>query len=332
MVPAFILIGTHNHFGGGDPYRYSIFFILCFAWIGIAQPRGTSLRIMPLFLPAYLVPLITSGHWSPVSASSVLYVAPLCVVISETLAWGAHRASAAEQLAMMRQDFVSAVSHELRTPLASVLGYAELLQARWESLDDQQRRTRIDYIVTAANRQLSLVEDLLHVSRLEATELRLDLVPVKVSAAVLHAADIVQGSYRGQIVNMEGAADLQALANLSRTEQVLTNLIDNAAKYSPEGAEVRVAWTREGNFAAMRIYDRGPGISKEGQQVLFTRFGRVPGSRTRAGRVGTGLGLHLGREYAQAMGGTLRLEATGPSGSVFKLSLPLYEEPSAMSL
>jgi signal transduction histidine kinase len=111
------------------------------------------------------------------------------------------RARAAEQLAALRNDFVASVSHELRTPLAAVLGYAELLQERWDRLDDERRRTRIDRIVVAANRQMQLIEDLLHLSRVEATEPTSDVEPVRIADVVGRSADAVQGSYPCQKMN-----------------------------------------------------------------------------------------------------------------------------------
>jgi signal transduction histidine kinase len=83
-----------------------------------------------------------------------------------------------------------------------------------------------------------------------------------------------------------------------------------------------VGWERQGSQVAVRVRDHGSGIPLNGRDYLFSRFGRVPGSRTRAGRVGTGLGLHLGRHIAGAMGGSLDLEHSAPEGSVFRLCLP----------
>jgi signal transduction histidine kinase len=95
-----------------------------------------------------------------------------------------------------------------------------------------------------------------------------------------------------------------------------------------------VRWLQEQASVVIRVCDHGPGIAPEGRAVLFTRFGRLPGSRTRAGRVGTGLGLYLGRAYAEAMGGELELEATSAHGSMFSLRLPIFtaEVDSAQSV
>jgi signal transduction histidine kinase len=118
------------------------------------------------------------------------------------------------------------------------------------------------------------------------------------------------------------------MADAAYTVQILTNLVDNAAKYSPETSPVLVTFSREEETAVVRVRDYGGGIPAEGHGILFTRFGRVPGSHMRAGRVGTGLGLYLGRQFAEAMGGTLDLESTSPAGSVFRLRLPAYAVPA----
>ncbi len=233
------------------------------------------------------------------------------------------RARAAENLASLRHEFVATVSHELRTPLTAVLGYAEVLSGHWDRLSEAQRKANLQRIVTAANRQKRLVDDLLQVSTLDGDEMPMRRGKVSLAEIVALATDEVKASYANQSIEVAGPPDLVVVADPLRTEQVLVNLMDNAAKYSPEGSCIEVNWMREVGAAVVRVRDHGPGIPPEGREVLFTRFGRVPGSRMRAGRVGTGLGLFLGRAYTQAMGGTLELEATGPDGSVFRLCLPI---------
>jgi signal transduction histidine kinase len=231
------------------------------------------------------------------------------------------RARAAEHLASLRNDFVATVSHELRTPLAAVLGYAEMLDGRWSRLTDGQRRLHLHRIVVAANRQKRLIDDLLRVSTLEAERLAVHMQEVALLEVVAQAMDVVNTSYPDQPIDAVGPPDLTVMADASLVEQVLINLIDNAAKYSDEGSAIEVCWAEEDWMAVVRVRDHGPGIPEEGHSILFSRFGRVPGSRMRAGRVGTGLGLYLGRAYAEAMGGTLDLESTGAEGSTFCLRL-----------
>ena len=254
------------------------------------------------------------------------------------------RAEAAEALARLRNDFVACVSHELRTPLTAILGFAELLEGRWDRIPDDRRRRQVGHIAAAAVRQLQLVEDLLLASKLDATALaqdgrldgegqvpigRLDGDPLissrqhaELAPLLRRAATEVRSSYAPQQIVLSGPEDLAVLADPGRVVQIAVNLLDNAAKYSPTGSAVTAWWALEDEMAVLRVRDLGPGVPEDERSSLFSRFGRLPGSRMRSGRVGTGLGLYLGRQLAAAMGGSLDLEATGPGGSTFRLRLP----------
>ncbi len=242
-------------------------------------------------------------------------------------------ARAATELAELRNEFVATVSHELRSPLTAIIGYGELLEGRWDSLPDAQRRDRVRLIVLSANRQLKLVQDLLLLSRLEGGPMRLARTAVDLATQIHRAAEEVEANHRGVHVDLFGPSDLTVLADADRVLQIVVNLADNAAKYSPGGRAVRITWELEQDglpgdsgravWAAMRVKDTGPGVPEIGRDRLFQRFGRVEGSRSRSGHVGTGLGLYLSRQLAEAMGGDLVLETTGAGGSVFRLRLPL---------
>jgi PAS domain S-box-containing protein len=236
----------------------------------------------------------------------------------------ARQAAAAEELAQLRSSFVATVSHELRSPLTAIVGYAELLEAQWIRLDDAARLKMIRSIVVSANRQKHLVEELLLLSRLDLGAVTAaSPEPIDLGRVVRRAADEIRTSYQGQVIALESPTEVLVLADPDRTVQILLNLIDNAAKYSPEGSPVHVNWSQNSAHAIVRVRDFGAGVSEQGRERLFTRFGRLPGSRIRAGRVGTGLGLYLARGFARAMHGDVELEATGPGGSTFRLSLPL---------
>jgi signal transduction histidine kinase len=239
------------------------------------------------------------------------------------------RARAAVELANIQNDFVAGTSHELRTPLTAILGFTQLLETYWTELDEAQRLAGVKRIALAANRQLRLVEDLLLLTTLDSRTLVSESHAVAIAPLARQAVAEVQASYDDQPIALIGAADVMVQADPSRVLQILCNLLDNASKYSPEGTGVQVSWREEDEGVVLRVRDHGPGISDEGRQYLFTRFGRVPGSRMRAGRIGTGLGLYLGRELAEAMGGRLDLEATSADGTVFRLELP-YAEPAAV--
>jgi signal transduction histidine kinase len=233
------------------------------------------------------------------------------------------RARAAEEVARLRSDFLAAVSHELRTPLAAMVGYGELLESQWATLSEERRQNYLRRMLLAANRQTRLVEDLLLASLGDLGALSLRRQEVALAEVAQQAAQEVRGHYADQHIELDGPQDLAVWADPARVVQVLTGLLDNAAKHSPQGSPILLRWAREEDLAVVRVCDCGAGVPVEGRERLFTRFGRLPAGRIRAGRVGTGLGLYLGRLLAEGMRGSLDLELTGPLGSTFRLSLPV---------
>jgi len=244
----------------------------------------------------------------------------------------AARAEAVEQMAQMRSDFVSTVSHELRTPLTAIIGYGELLASRWDHIGDDHRREQVQHIVAAANRQLRLVQDLLLLSRLESGPVRVAATTVNLREQLQRATQDVRAAYGDTRVDLAGPPDLAVRADPDRLMQVLVNLLDNAVKYSPAGSPVDMRWACDDAMATLWVQDRGTGIPEQHRSLLFTRFGRVPGTQPRSGRCGTGLGLYLSRQLAEAMQGTLDLAASGPTGTTFCLRLPVAVVAKAVQL
>ncbi len=298
---------------------------------GLVAAGFRAVAILPLSLDGgaagtLLVAIRSSSCFQPEQREFLTTLASLTAQALDRARLYVHereRARAAAELANMRAGFVASVSHELRTPLTAIVGYGELLAARWEQLSDEARKGHVQRIVLSANRQKKLVEDLLLVGRLDMDALAVECAPIDLATQVRHAVAEVQAGYAGQTIERTGPAGIAVHGEANRVVQVLVNLLDNAAKYSPDGSPVEIEWTVSGEHAVVRVRDFGMGIPAHGQDRLFTRFGRVPGSRARAGRVGTGLGLYLGRQMARAMGGELDLESTGVHGSTFRLVLPL---------
>ena len=246
---------------------------------------------------------VIETRWLPILSAGNTVEGAICVHIDvterERARQDAERARlAAEELARIRSDFVQAASHELRTPLTAIIGYAQLLQSHWEELSDAQKRERLSRIGAAAARQQQLVENLRLLNNLDAG------MPVPASDVLLlaplvrQAADEITAVYAEQQIGAEGPATLRVMGDPQYIVTILAALLDNAAKHSPAGRPIAVSWTAEAGRAVIRVRDHGPGVPDMGRAYLFTPFGRLPGSRIRAGRVGTGLGLYLGRRMA----------------------------------
>jgi signal transduction histidine kinase len=224
------------------------------------------------------------------------------------------------RLSALRADFVSLVSHELRSPMASVIGSARTLQAHWRELSPEQRQAFLGVIADETTRLAALIGDVLDTSRIEAGTFPYSFDDVDLSRLV---RDTVAAAGLGQDEVPVEAAVREPLPRVrgdgERLRQVLTNLIDNAVKFSPAGKDVRVEAYANGAHVLVHVTDHGPGIASENQRLIFEKFGRVAGGQALPG---TGLGLFIARSIAEAHGGTLEVHSAPARGARFTLSLP----------
>jgi two-component system phosphate regulon sensor histidine kinase PhoR len=224
----------------------------------------------------------------------------------------------------VRRDFVANVSHELRTPITSIKGFVETL--RDGALDDPEAARRFLGIVERqADRLAAIIEDLLALSRLEETgeASRIALRAGPVRPILLGAIEACQAkaAERGITVGLSCSPELQARLNPELILQAVANLIDNAVKYSPPGAPVRVEAQRTDGEVVIRVRDEGCGISAEDQERVFERFFRVDRARSRE-LGGTGLGLAIVKHIAQVHGGHVAVQSALGKGSLFSVVLP----------
>jgi two-component system sensor histidine kinase KdpD len=226
------------------------------------------------------------------------------------------------KLSTLRADFVSLVSHELRSPMASVIGSARTLQQRWRELSAEQRESFLALIAHETSRLAELIGDVLDTSRIEAGTFSYSFDDVDLAALVrdsVAAAEQSQDEVELKAIVHEPLPRVRA--DRDRLRQVLVNLIDNAVKYSPPGDEVQVEALATNGRVVIEVRDRGPGIPREHQKVIFEKFGRVKlGDKAKPG---TGLGLFIARSIAEAHGGSVEVRSAPDSGATFTLSLPL---------
>ena len=224
-----------------------------------------------------------------------------------------------------RRAFVSTASHELRTPLASLDGMLELLDDDLESgnpdLDDA--RSLLGRARTQTRRLSRLAADLLDLSRLDA-QVRLRSEPVELgelSRAVL--AEFELGTEERGIVSSldDSAGQVWALGDPGGIARIVRILLDNAVRVSPQGGEITVE-LHNGQHASLTVRDEGPGVAPEERELIFKRFQR---GRAAGGTAGFGLGLAIGRELADRMGGELVLESADVPGAKFTLRLPVAQ-------
>jgi PAS domain S-box-containing protein len=224
----------------------------------------------------------------------------------------------------LRSDFVSTVSHELRTPLAAIYGAALTLQRDDVRLEDSQRSGLLDVIAGEADRLARIVNDILWASRLDSGQMGMTIERCNAEALTTQVADALRAhAPTGIFLELDAEPGLPAVAaDPDKLRQVLTNLIDNAVKYSPDGGHVHVLVTRVGNRIRFRVQDEGLGIPTAEQSRIFEKFFRLDPQLTR-GVGGTGLGLYICRELVERMHGRIGVDSDGRKGSSFWVELPV---------
>jgi signal transduction histidine kinase len=215
-------------------------------------------------------------------------------------------------------EVVSTVSHELRSPLTSVKGYTSLLLNRWERLNEEQKRMMLTQVNHDADRVTRLVTELLDISRLETGRLHLRRQRVDLPSLAASVVEKVGLEYADLECDVEFPDEFpKVYADPDKVEQVLTNLVENAAKYaSPAG--MRVVGTVEEGEVAVAVHDRGAGIPAADLAHVFDKFFRRDHGRP----TGSGLGLWISRGLVEAHGGRLTADSTEGDGSVFRFTLP----------
>jgi len=231
-----------------------------------------------------------------------------------------------EKVERIRKDFVINVSHELRTPLASILGYTETLLEG--ALADPEHNVRFLRIIRQNVERLTrLTEDLLTLSRIEQKRLAMNFEPHLLERLLEDSTDLVRpiAARGGVALRLEAiAAGTEVWCDREAVDQILSNLLENAIKYTPAGGSVTVGANARQHVVEVFVRDTGIGIPPEDLPRLFERFYRVDKARSRE-LGGTGLGLSIVKHLVAAHNGAVRVESTPHQGSTFYFTLPADE-------
>lgn len=228
-----------------------------------------------------------------------------------------------QKLDELKSEFVSMVSHELRAPLTNINGSIELLLSGDAPCYDRSHRELLQIVREQSARLTRLVQGILNVSRIEAGQLILQPQAFNIVMLIERVIGVWESRGVANPFEHPRAQNLPSVwADRDRTEEVLFNLIDNAIKYSPEGAPIRIDAEADDKFVTVSVSDRGIGIPLEEVDKIFDKFHRVDrGDNTET--YGHGLGLYICRRLIEAQGGQIEVESVLGEGSTFRFSLPL---------
>lgn len=231
------------------------------------------------------------------------------------------------QMEKVYADFISTVSHELRTPLTSIRGFADTMLMSFDKLDKAQLQKFLGIIKEQSNRLIKLVENLLSISKIQVQQSNLVVKSVNAVSQIEQVMDIIKNQYPSRIFEMHCAENVpNILADENKFQQIMINLLDNAAKYSYDKGSVivRVSNANRENFVSIKITDHGVGIEPNNLGKIFEKFTRIENHLTRKTQ-GSGLGLYIVKSLIEKMNGQIFVESCTVlpnSGSTFEVLLP----------
>ncbi|HKD37530.1 MAG TPA: HAMP domain-containing sensor histidine kinase, partial [Pirellulales bacterium] len=234
----------------------------------------------------------------------------------------------AEEAIRLRDEFLATLSHELRTPLNSVFGWAQILRLKPD--DPEIRAEAIDAIERGARAQVTLINDLLDMSRIISGKLKLDMQTIEPAGVIEAAIEAVAPAAEANSIAIERRLDPTAgpiRGDPARLQQVFWNLLSNSVKFTPRGGRVTVELDRADSHCEVCVSDTGRGIAPDFLPLVFDRFRQADSSHTRRFG-GLGLGLAIVKHLVEMHGG--KVEASSPGegqGATFKVELPLAAVP-----
>ena len=320
FVPLFISAGAHTFFIARVAWRWAVAVNLCWAAgivvVGGADIGGRIIAVGGVALTlAYVLDRVIDGLVARGAAERAARAE-------------ADRANAALSAASLRKTaFLARVSHELRTPLNAVLGFAGLVHDGLAGPLNQRQAEYIGEVVASGQHLLALVDDVLHVSRVEAgsdsmSARSFDLDPVVERSVALFRDQAARSNVR-LATEIES---LRLVGDERKLRQIVFNLVSNAVRFTPAGGEVHVSLRHDGCSAVLRVSDTGPGIDASQHEMIFEPFEQVA---EQSGKGGTGLGLAVAKRFAELHGGTICVDSAPSVGASFEVRLPLDGDTSA---
>lgn len=207
------------------------------------------------------------------------------------------------------EDFISTVSHELRTPLTSIRGFSQTMLASWDKLDDDSKKKFIKIIEEQSNRLIHLVENMLSVTKLRAGNNHFVYKSVEVQTPIEQTISIVKNQYKNHSFEFMCSENIPNIfVDKDKFQQIMTNLIENSAKYSPDNSTTKILVNVENDNVVISVENLGIGIDEKDYSKIFTKFARIDNPLTRKVQ-GSGLGLYITKNLVEKMGGIISVKS-----------------------
>jgi len=233
-----------------------------------------------------------------------------------------------------KSEFLASMSHELRTPLNAIIGFSEVLQERMFGDMNEKQLEYVKDINESGMHLLSLINDILDLSKIEAGRMELDLSRFHVPSAIGNALTLMRERASRHFVTLRSAVDERVgeiTGDERKFKQILLNLLSNAVKFTPEGGKIEVRASRVDGRIEIAVADNGVGIAPEDHTAVFEEFRQIGTDYTTKSE-GTGLGLALTRKFVELHGGSIRLQSEPGKGSTFSFTLPETQPPGGPGL
>lgn len=222
------------------------------------------------------------------------------------------------------EDFISTVSHELRTPLTSIRGFSQTMLSSWDKLDDDNKKKFLKIIEEQSNRLIKLVENMLSVTKLQSVNENFIYKETDIKPVINTVVSIVKNQYKDKSFEIDIDSHTPTiLVDRDRFQQIMTNLIENAAKYSDDNSTIFIksGYCNNCEFVSIKVSDTGIGIAKEDYEKIFTKFSRIDNPLTRKVQ-GSGLGLYITKNLTEKMGGKISVESSD-NKTTFEVLFPV---------
>ncbi len=225
-----------------------------------------------------------------------------------------------------KSEFLANMSHELRTPLNAIIGFSEVLLERMFGELNEKQNEYVDDVLSSGRHLLSLINDILDLSKVEAGRMDLELAQFDLPLAVENTITLVREGASRHGISLHREVDKRLgdfVGDERKIKQILLNLLSNAVKFTPEGGRVEVKAVLADGSVEISVSDTGIGIAPEDQEKIFEEFRQV-GTDYAQKREGTGLGLTLTKKFVEIHGGKIWVESEQGKGSTFKFTLPIH--------